>query len=83
MSYSVKLEKLATDKRKARDIVQEVLRFGVNEQQKLEIIGGIILSLENNEAMKELTATLKKYKEDINKEEETDNNQNKQSKILL
>ena len=74
MSYSVKLEKLAREKQKAREIVLEVLKFGVSEQQKYDIIHGICLSLENNDALKEIAETLKKYREVINKEEETDNN---------
>ena len=83
MSYSVKLEKLAREKQKARDIVKEILNFGVTEQQKLDIISGIVSSLENNQALKELSSVLKNYREIINKEEETDNNTDKQSKIIL
>lgn len=74
MSYSVKLEKLAREKQKAREIVIEILNFGVTEQQKLDVIHGICLSLENNSALKEITEVLKKYRETINKEEESDNN---------
>ena len=77
MSYSVKLEKLARDKQKSRDIVKEVLNFGVTEQQKFDIIHGIVISLENNKAMKDIIEVIKKYRETINKEEETDNNKNK------
>ena len=82
MSYSVKLEKLAREKQKARDIVKEILKFGVTEQQKLDIISGIVVSLENNKALKDLTTVLKNYRAIINKEEETDNNTDKQSKII-
>ena len=83
MSYSVKLEKLAKDKQKSRDIVKEILNFGVTEQQKLDIINGIVVSLENNSALKELSLVLKKYRELINKEEEEDNNSNNNNKIIL
>ena len=83
MSYSVKLEKLAREKQKAREIVKEILNFGVSEQQKLDIISGIVVSLENNQALKDLSTVLKNYREIINKEEETDNNTDKQSKIIL
>ena len=83
MSYSVKLEKLAREKQKARDIVKEILKFGVTEQQKLDIISGIVVSLENNQALKDLSTVLKNYREIINKEEDTDNNTDKQSKIIL
>ena len=74
MSYSVKLEKLAREKQKSREIVQEIINFGVTEQQKYDIIHGICLSLENNEALKEIVTLLKNYREVINKEEQTDNN---------
>ena len=74
MSYSVKLEKLAKDKQRSREIVSEILKFGVTEQQKYDIIHGICLSLENNQGMKDLINTLKNYRETINKDENTDNN---------
>ena len=85
MSYSVKLEKLAREKQQSREVVAEVLRFGVTEQQKYDIIHGICLSLENNEALKNITSVLKKYREVINKEEESDNNitDNDKPKIIL
>jgi hypothetical protein len=74
MSYSIKLEKLAREKQKAREIVLEILNFGVTEQQKYDIIHGITLSLEKNDALKDMSNVLKKYREVINKEAETDNN---------
>lgn len=85
MSYSVKLEKLAREKQRAREIVQEIIAFGVTEQQKLDIIFNLSLNLENNDAMKDITESLKKYREVINKEEESDNNitDNDKPKIIL
>jgi len=80
MSYTVKLEKLARDKQKSREIVQEIINFGVTEQQKYDVMHDICLSLENNEALKNIIAVLKKYRESINKEEETDNNINDNNK---
>jgi len=74
MSYSIKIEKLAREKQRSREIVKEIIDFGVTEQQKYDIIYGICLNLENNAALKEITAVLKNYREVINKEEETDNN---------
>jgi len=74
MSYSVKIEKLAREKQRSREIVKEIIKFGVTEQQKYDIIYGICLNLENNNALKEITTVLKNYREVINKEEETDNN---------
>tara|TARA_B100001093_G_scaffold485513_1_gene519948 strand:+ start:22838 stop:23095 length:258 start_codon:yes stop_codon:yes gene_type:complete len=84
MSYSVKLEKLAREKQKSREIVQEIINFGVTEQQKYDIIHGICLSLENNEALKNIVETLKKYRETINKDEQADNNvKDNKPKIIL
>lgn len=85
MSYTVKLEKLARDKQKSREIVQEIINFGVTEQQKYDVIHGICLSLEDNEALKNIITVLKKYRESINKEEETDNNikDNDKPRIIL
>ena len=84
MSYSVTLEKLAREKHQAREIVSEILKFGVTEQQKFDIIHGLSISLENNSAIKELNVVLKKYREVINKEEESDSiEQDKPKKIIL
>ena len=83
MSYSVKLEKLAREKQRSREIVGEILRFGVTEQQKYDIIHGICLSLESNAALKELSQTLKKFREVINKEQDTDNNSIDTSKKII
>ncbi len=83
MSYSVKLEKIAREKQKSRDIVKEILNFGVTEQQKLDIINGIVVSLENNKAIKDLSEVLKNFREVINKEENTDNNKKDKNKIIL
>jgi RAB protein geranylgeranyltransferase component A len=84
MSYSIKLEKLAREKQKAREIVQEIISFGVTEQQKYDVIYGICLSLENNDALKDIIETIKKYRDVINKDEETDNNvKDNKPKIIL
>lgn len=83
MSYSVKLEKLAKQKQQSREIVKEVLNFGVSEQQKLDIIHGIAISLENVDALKEITKVLKNYRETINNDEETVNNDNGEKPKLI
>lgn len=77
MSYSVKLEKIAKERAESRQIVKQIIDFGVNENQKLDIIYEISLNLENNKAMKEIVQLLKKYRETINKDEETDDNKDK------
>jgi len=85
MSYSVKLEKLAREKQKSREIVNEIINFGVTEHQKLDIIFNLSLTLENNQLMKTINEILKKYRETINKDKEADNNipGNDKPKIIL
>ena len=85
MTSNVKLQKLARDKQKSRDIVLEILKFGVSEQQKYDVLHGICLSLESNEALKDIVEVLKKYREVINKEEKADNNieDSNKPKIIL
>jgi len=85
MSYSVKLEKLAREKQKAREIVSEIVKFGVTEQQKLDIIFNLSMTLENNKLMKDISKILKNYRETINKDEESDNNisDSNKPKIIL
>ena len=85
MSYSIKLEKLAREKQRSREIVSEIINFGVTDQQKLDIIFNLSLTLENNKAIKDINEILKKYRETINKEEDTDNNvtDDNKPKIIL
>lgn len=84
MSYSVELEKLAKDKQKAREIVKEILNFGVNEQQKFQIIYELSLNLETVGALKSINEVLKLYRKTINKDEETgDNNKVLKPKLII
>ena len=73
MSYSVKLEKIAKERQESRNIVKQILDYGVSEQQKLDIIFEIALNLENNEALKSVTSAIKSFREKINNDEEDDN----------
>ena len=57
MSYSIKLEKLAREKQRSREIVSEIINFGVTDQQKLDIIFNLSLTLENNKAIKDINVT--------------------------
>jgi len=82
MSYSVKLEKIAKERAESRQIAKQIIDFGVTENQKLDIIYEITLNLNNNDAMKEIANILKKYRETINKEEETSDNKNKPKLII-
>jgi hypothetical protein len=73
MSYSVKLEKIAKERQASRDIVKQILDYGVTEQQKLDIIFEIALNLENNKALKNITSAVKNFREKINNDEDEDN----------
>tara|TARA_Y100000034_G_C6842799_1_gene381446 strand:- start:946 stop:1179 length:234 start_codon:yes stop_codon:yes gene_type:complete len=50
-----KVEAKLQDKIKAREIVQSVLEYGINENQKMQIIYLFALELENTELMKNIT----------------------------
>lgn len=73
MSYSVELEKTAKDRQRAREITKEILNFGVNEAQKLEIIYELSLNLDNNDLLKALVSTIKNFRKSINNEEKENN----------
>lgn len=45
----------AADSIRCREVVQEILDFGINQKQLLVLIKLLALELENNETMKEIT----------------------------
>ena len=71
-------------KEQSRQIIKEIVNFGVSENQKFDIIYMLSLTLENNEAMKDISKILKKYMTTINNEED-DNIVNKKDgkKVIL
>ena len=82
MSKDIHLNKMLRLKEESRKIAKEVLDFGVTEYQKLDIMFAIAVSLENNDALKEVTSVLKKYRETINNEEDDNNFIENKNKIL-
>ena len=82
MSKDIHLNKELRLKQESRNIAKEVLNFGVAESQKLDIMFAIAVSLENNDALKEITSILKKYKTTINNEEDDNNFIKNENKIL-
>ena len=78
----IKISQLAKRKKESREITSEIIKFGVKEDQKIDIMFNLAMTLEDNNAMKEITDILKKFREKINKEEESDNIVTKKSKIL-
>jgi len=74
---SIKMNRDAKRKTESRKIVNEILNFGVTENQKIDIIYFLSLTLENNESMKKITTFLKDFKIDLNQEEKDKTQKNK------
>ena len=74
---TIELEKKAKRKEESRQIVKEIINFGIKEDQKYDIMFNLALTLENNESLKEITTILKKYMTVINSEKEESNINNK------
>ena len=81
-----KVEKIT----ESRNIVKEIIKFGINEEKKKDVIYFLAMELENNDLMRELCSILKNYRQGINQDEETEYNElsdnlsleNKKSKII-
>ena len=56
-------EKLIKDKAKAREIVQTVLDYGVNQTQITQMIYLLSMELENNDLMKQITNLITQSRE--------------------
>ena len=57
------VEESIQDKIRAREIVQSVLQYGVNQNQILQIINLFALELEDVSLMKEITGTITQSRE--------------------
>lgn len=55
------MEQAAKDSQQARDIVSEILSFGVTQQQILRVAYLLSLELENREAMVGISTCIKEY----------------------
>ena len=85
MKKQVNKAKLINQRNEARKICKTILEFGVSDEQKIEIMFNLTLSLANSENMKEIAGFLKKFNTNFNTAENSntidiDNNKNK---ILL
>ena len=65
--------KILNDKKESREISKTILDFGVTEEQKIDIMINLALSLENNANMKEIVSFLKKFTINFNTEEKENN----------
>ena len=54
-------KKKIKDVQVSREIINEILRFGVTDNQKLRIIYLLCLELENNSAMKSITSVVRNH----------------------
>lgn len=80
---SIALEKEAKRKQESREIVQKIIEFGVNEDQKIDIMFFIAMTLENQKNFQEITQFLKNFKTNINIDEEKENNINNKPKLII
>lgn len=78
----IKSIKLAKRKQEAREIAKKIIDFGVTEDQKIDIMFNIAMTLESNTAMKDITTVLKNFIEKFNNDEEEDNNKPKGKLIV-
>ena len=76
---------LINKKKEARKICKTILAFGVTDDQKIEIILNLALSLENNKNMKDMVSFIKKFGTNFNTEENSNNidSDSNKNKILL
>ena len=75
--------KIINNRKKAREIVKEIVNFGVNDEQIIHIIYLLSLNLEDNEKMSKISQTIKKIEESINEEQEDDNIVNASPKKII
>ena len=79
---NITLERKAKQKQASRDIVKTIIEFGVNEDQKIDIMYFLSMTLEDNKSMKKFTDFIKKYKNNINTEEKQDDNITSKPKLI-
>lgn len=80
-----KLEKVALEKEISRKIVKEIESFGVHDDQKIDIMYFLALTINNTEEMQKICHFLKNYKNYINndKKDNTIKKDNTNNKIIL
>lgn len=83
MKGKVLLEKEAKRKEESRNIVKEIINFGITENQKIDIMYFLTLTLENNLALKSISEVLKNFKTDINKSSENHYKDSNGKKLIL
>ena len=64
-------DQIASESTKCREIVKEIINFGVNEQQMLKICYLLSLELENTIILKEVSNCIKKHLNQLSKESDS------------
>ena len=72
MSSDVSVNISLKGKQESRQIVKEIMNFGISQEQLFDIMFNLSLNIENNNSMKDVSSFLKKYTETFNKEDESD-----------
>jgi hypothetical protein len=78
-------ENQTTKIQESRNIVKEIIKFGISEDQKIDVLYFLTLEIENRDLLEEITSILKNYRSNIKPEEEAeyDNIKSKKNKKLL
>tara|TARA_R100000030_G_scaffold90297_1_gene74898 strand:- start:112 stop:357 length:246 start_codon:yes stop_codon:yes gene_type:complete len=80
---SKKIKKEIEDRKIAREITKTIIDYGVNDNQKLEIMHLLSLELESNDSMKEISKFLKKFTVKFNTKEQESNIEEKSSSLII
>ena len=64
------IEENVNDKVLARKIAKTIIEYGVTDDQKIEIMYNLSLTIENQNQVKKITKFLKNFKTNINNDDE-------------
>tara|TARA_R110000782_G_scaffold152474_3_gene245071 strand:+ start:186 stop:455 length:270 start_codon:yes stop_codon:yes gene_type:complete len=71
------------EKQEARNISKTILEFGVTDNQKIDIMLNLAMTLEDNNAMKSIGSFLKNYVTKINNSKNDNKIVSKPNKIII
>jgi len=77
------IKRIAIEKETSRKIVKEIENFGITESQKIDILYFLALTIQDSEVMKEICDFLKKFKNNINTDENKINIKKLESKKII
>lgn len=86
MSDNRTTQKIINQKKESREIAKRILDFGVTEEQKIDIMMSLAMSLEKQEDIRQIVNFLKKFTTSFNLEENSnkiENDSSAKSKIIL